>query len=1071
MWLTRLALRNPILILMVSLGALVLGWTSLSRLPVDLFPAITPPLVQVATFYQGASPVDIEKTITYPIEKAVSSVSGVDHVESTSKQGVSVVRVWFNWGANLDVGEIDIIERLQQIINTLPPGVQQPFVLKIDLSNIPVCVVTATASDRGGPDERELRDLAYNVIEPQLEHLPHVASADVSGGKTRQVNVDLDREALKSVGVGVQDVVRAVASSNLLLPSGNLRAGRRDYNLFTNTQFTAVKPIGDIVLKTGSTGAVHISDVGKVVDGAQDQTDIVRVLTRHEIDDPDHPGQKKVVIDGGRGVSMRVLKQPGANTIDVVDHVKALLPKLRGVPDSVRLGVFFDQSTYIRSAITSLQHEALTGSLLAVIVILLFIRSVRSTLIIGIAIPLSIVATFILLFFLDQSLNVFTLGGLALGVGRLVDDSIVELENIQRHLNLNPADPEGAALAAAQEVAMPILVSTITTIVVFFPVVFMIGVPKLLFIPLTLTIAFSLICSFFVSRTVTPILCVKLLKPEGEHDQRTFTGRLLARSERAVEALDHGYERALKRVLSHRRLVIASTLALFAGSCFLVRFIGKDFFPETDESQFTVFMKLPVGTRMEETEKAAKKMEQTILEAVGPEVVKTVVTSAGIPQGRSALFTANTGPHAANIQVNLVSPADRHETDIQLMERVRKLAFDGRFAGMNVYFFNGGIVKRILNFGSDAPIDVEITGYDLKDARTLAASVMSEMRGIDGLADVQNRREENYPELDVVVDREKAARLGFSQQEIANTILTSMSGDTNTPSVYTDPVTGNEYYIIVKLADRWRTDVRDLSEVFLPSRTGGAPVALSTMAHIVRSSGPVQVDRKYQQRVIDIVANVFGRDLGAVTDEIERKVGALQMPAGFSVRLSGQSQAQREAFQGLMLAALLALMLVYMVMASQFRSLLDPLIIMFSVPMGLIGVFTALLVTHTSLSVNSFMGIIMMVGIVVSNGVLLIDYTRVLREVEKLPVLDAVVRAGRTRLRPILMTTLATVLGLLPMALGIGEGSEANVPLARAVIGGLTVSTGLTLLLIPSLYVSVESRHEKRRQRTAGEAT
>jgi CzcA family heavy metal efflux pump len=1054
MWLTRLALRNPILILMISLGTLVLGWTSLARLPVDLFPAITPPLVQVATFYQGASPVDIEKTITYPIEKAVSSVSGVDHVESTSKQGVSVVRVWFNWGANLDVGEIEIIERLQQIINTLPPGVQQPFVLKIDLSNIPVCMVTATVSERGGLDERDLRDLAYNVIEPQIEHLPHVASADVAGGKTRQINVDLDREALKSVGLGVQDVVRSVASSNLLLPSGNLRAGKRDYNLFTNTQFTAVRPIGDIVLKSGATGAVHVSDVGKVVDGAQDQTDIVRVLTR----------TAEGKLEGGRGVMMRVLKQPGANTIEVVDHVKALLPKLRNVPESVRLGVFFDQSTYIRSAITSLQHEALTGSLLAIVVILLFIRSLRSTLIIGIAIPLSIVATFILLFFLDQSLNVFTLGGLALGVGRLVDDSIVELENIQRHLNLTPNDPEGAALAAAEEVAMPILVSTITTIVVFFPVVFMIGIPKLLFIPLTLTIAFSLICSFFVSRTVTPILCVKLLKPEGHHDVRTFGGRLLAASERAVDSLDAWYERLLGGALRRRRTIIVGTMLLFGASCFLVRYIGKDFFPETDESQFTVFMKLPVGTRMEETERAAKRMEQTIVEALGTQVVRTVVTSAGIPTGRSALFTANTGPHAANIQVNLVQASERKQSDVQLMDKVRKLAYDGRFAGMNVYFFSGGIVKRILNFGSDAPIDVEITGYDLKDAREFAAKALDQLRGVEGLADVQNKREENYPELDVIVDREKAAKLGFSQEEIANTILTSMSGDTNTPSVYTDPVSGNEYYIIVRLANRWRSDVRDLSEVFLPSKTAGAPVSLATMARVVRSSGPVQVDRKYQQRVIDLTANVFGRDLGAITEEIEQKVGTLQLPVGFSVRLGGQSAAQQEAFRGLMLAALLALMLVYMVMASQFRSLIDPLIIMFSVPMGLIGVFASLYITHTSLSVNSFMGIIMMVGIVVSNGVLLIDYTRVLRD-QKVPLHEAVVKAGRIRLRPILMTTLATVLGLLPMALGLGEGSEANVPLARAVIGGLTVSTALTLLLIPALYVSVESRLEHYREK------
>jgi CzcA family heavy metal efflux pump len=1046
MWLTRLALRNPILILMISLGVLVLGATSLSRLPVDLFPSISPPLVQVATFYPGASPTDIEKTITYPIEKAVSSVSDVDHVESTSKQGVSVVRVWFNWGSNLDIGEIEIIERLQQILNTLPPGVQQPFVVKIDLSNIPVCIVTATSTSKT-IDERELRDLAYNVIEPQIEHLPHIASADVSGGRVREITVELDREALKSRGLGVQDVVRSVAASNLLLPSGSLRTDKRHYNLFTNTQFTDTRPMNDIVLKTAPNGAaVHIRDVGRVIDGAQDQTDAVRILTRTDNK-----------LEGGRGVQMRVLKQPSANTVEVVDHIKAALPKLRGIPETVKLGVFFDQSTYIRASITSLEHEALFGSLLAVIVILMFLRSVRSTLIIAVAIPLSIVATFILMFFLGQSLNVFTLGGLALGVGRLVDDSIVELENIQRHLNLGKPRLQ-AALDAAQEVAMPIFVSTITTIVVFFPVVFLIGIPKLLFIPLTLTIAFALICSFFVSRTVTPILCVKILRPETGHDTSTWWGRFQSFSERWVEALDHRYEKILEWALAHRPWVIATTLVAFGLSCVLVTTIGRDFFPDTDESQFTVFIKEPVGTRMEVTEKSAILVEKTIREAVGDDNIQTIVTSTGIPSGRSALFTANTGPHSAQIQVNLVSPDRRKLTDVALMEKVRKLAFDGRFAGARVYFFAGGIVKRILNFGTQAPIDVEVIGYDLKDAREFSTKVALAMRNIDGLTDVQVAREENYPELDVLVDREKAARLGFAENEIANTVLTSMSGDTNTPSVFTDPVTGNEYFIIVRLADRWRSEVKDLSEVYLPSRTAGEPVALSTIAQIQRSSGPVQIDRKYQQRVVDVFANVLGRDLGSVTDEIESKLGSLQAPAGFSIHLGGQSQTQKEAFKGLSFAAVLALMLVYMVMAAQFRSLIDPLIIMFSVPMGLIGVFLSLKLTNTSLSVNSFMGIIMMVGIVVSNGVLLIDYTRVLRD-GGAPLHEAVVRAGRTRLRPILMTTLATVLGLFPMAAGIGVGSEANVPLARAVIGGLIVSTALTLLLIPSLYVSIEGRN------------
>lgn len=1070
MWLTRLALKNPILILMISIGACVLGGTALQRLPVDLFPSISPPLVQIATFYAGASPADVEKTITYPIEKAVSSVSDVEHVESTSKQGASIVRVWFNWGGNLDVGEIEIIERLQQVLSTLPPGVQQPFVLKIDLSNIPVSIVTATSAKKGGPDERELRDIAFNTIEPQLEHLPHVASADVSGGKVRQINVVLDREALKSRGIGVQDVVRAVQTSNLLLPSGKLRAGRRDYNLFTNTQFVDVRPMNDIVLKVGADGTpVHVKDVGHVEDSAQDRADLVRVLTRRQVDDPDHPGQQKWVLEGGRGVTMRVLKQPGANTVGVVDAVKQLLPKLRGIPDAVRTGVFFDQSTYIRASLSSLREEAATGSVLAVLVILLFLRSVRSTLIIAVAIPLSIITTFILLFFLGQSLNVFTLGGLALGIGRLVDDSIVELENIQRHLNEGKPRVE-AALEAAQEVALPILVSTITTIVVFFPVVFLTGVAKLLFLPLTLTIAFSLICSFFVSRTVTPILCVKVLKREGQYDLSTARGRFLHKMERFIEGIDERYQRILHWALRHRRTVILTTIGAFVMSCFLLRFIGKDFFPDTDESQFQIVVKTPVGTRVEETEEICKRLEATIAEAIGVENINTIVSTAGAPTGRSGIFSQNTGPHSATVQVNLVTPEERKLSDVQLLERVRRKAYDGRFAGVALYMVPGGIVKRILNFGSQAPIDVEVSGYDLKNARELSRKVAETMRGIAGLTDVQISREENYPELDVVVDREKAARLGFTQSDIANTILTSMSGDTNTPSVYTDPITGNEYFIVVRLDDRWRSHVRDLDEVFLPSRGNGQPVALSTIAHIQRSSGPVQIDRKYQERVVHVYANVLGRDLGGVTSEIRSKLDAISRPPGFTFNLSGQSQTQQEAFQSLLFAAVLALMLVYMVMASQFRSLLDPLIIMFSVPMGLIGVFLSLLITHTSLSVNSFMGIIMMVGIVVSNGVLLIDFTRVLRE-RGLHVEEAVIRAGRTRLRPILMTTLATVLGLLPMALGIGVGSETNLPLARAVIGGLLVSTALTLLLVPSLYVSLELRLEKRRERKAAAKT
>src|SRR5215472_5951637 len=548
MWLTRLALSNPVLILMLSLITIALGVVSLQRLSVDLFPEINIPVIRVATFYPGAGPVDVEKTITVPLERAVSASPGVDRVESVSKQGFSSLSVWFNYGVNLDNAEFDVAQRIAQILNTLPPGLQQPFVIKFDVTNIPVVSIAISGE---GLDERQLYDIAYNTIEPQLERVKGVASANVGGGKVREIEVKVQRDALRARGLGVLDVVNAVRSSNLLLPSGDLKTGDRDYNVFSNTQFGEARPLGSVVVRPGIAQGgvagppVRLSDVATIEDSSADQQEIVR-------------------INGERGVYIRVLKQPGANTVEVVDAVRAAMPNLRGVPESIKLAISFDQSQYIRAAIKSLEHEAVQGGLLAVAVILIFLISLRATGIIAVAIPLSIIATFTLLFFTGQTLNVFTLGGLALGVGRLVDDSIVELENIHRHLALGQ-DKKSAVLAAAQEVAMPILVSTITTVIVFFPVLFLQGVAKNLFLPLALTITFALMMSFFVSRTVTPLLCMMLMPAGHEQEQkgfaRWFTGRL--------EKLDDAYAHALTWVLHHRGRTILVILAFFAGSLFL----------------------------------------------------------------------------------------------------------------------------------------------------------------------------------------------------------------------------------------------------------------------------------------------------------------------------------------------------------------------------------------------------------------------------------------------------------------------------------------------------------------------
>lgn len=1037
MWLTLLAMRNGIAILMASLAVVVLGVTSLGRMSIDLFPNINYPSIRIGVIYKGANAQDIERTVTYPIEKAVSAVAGVRYVESRSRQGFSAVDVSLQWGYDLDAALTEMAQRIQAIMSSLPPGVQQPFILKFDLSNIPVCLVTLSG---GGLDEKQLYDLAYNTVEPQLERLAGVASASVDGGKIRQITVNLNRDLLYAKGVSVTEVARAVNDANFLLPSGDVKLGQIDYNVFTNNQFAVVDPMEDIVVRRSGGTPIRVRDLGRVVDSWETQQSVVRV-------------------NGDRAVYLRVNKQPGANTVEIVDAVKATLPKLLGVPAGVQVNLTFDQSTYIKQSIASLWHEAAIGSVLAFLVILLFLRSFVSTAIIGVAIPLSLLLTLVAMYLLGQTLNIFTLGGLALAVGRLVDDSIVELENINRHLAM-PGNPRRrAVLDAAREVAMPIFVSTITTIVVFLPTVFLEGQARLLFIPLTFTIACSLFASFLVSRTVTPLLCLHWLKGPGDEPaapSRNPVSRVLGWSARNLERLDGQYQRLLGWALGHRRTVIAGILVAVVATAALVPFIGTEFFPPSDESQFILRLRAPVGTRVEETERIVQRMEGIVRSTVTKEELSSIVSTVGVPSGRSGLFSANTGPHAAQVQVYLATPDKRKRKDQDIVAAIRpKLA--GQFPGATYQVQFGGIVSRVLNFGAQSAIEVEQLGYDLKDAQRVAQDVARTLRETQGIADVFISREENYPQFDIVVDREKAAMAGVSQRDIAQAALFSLNSNVGVnPSIYTDPRTGNQYNVVVQLDEEFRSAADDLGRLFVVG-DGGRPVLLGSLADIRQSTGPVMIERKYQQRIVKVAANPSGRDLGSISDELEEKFKAMALPPGFSLQLGGQTVQQREAFGSLKFTAVLALLLVYMVMASQFRSLLDPFIIMFSVPLGMIGVIWALFLTGTTLNVTSFMGIIMMVGIVVSNGVLLVEYMNELRRHGQ-GLHEAVLNGGRTRLRPILMTTLTTLVGLVPMALGIDVGSEANAPLARAVIGGLTVSTFFTLILIPTLYVMLEER-------------
>jgi multidrug efflux pump subunit AcrB len=656
-------------------------------------------------------------------------------------------------------------------------------------------------------------------------------------------------------------------------------------------------------------------------------------------------------------------------------------------------------------------------------------------------------------------LNVFTLGGLALGVGRLVDDAIVVLENIYRHRSAGKS-PYEASVQGSGEVGMAVLASTITTIVVFLPVAFITGIAKLLFTPLALTVAFSLIASYFVSLTVIPVLSRKYLHPEADEvlpPSPTAPQRLKWKLKLMFDRIDAGYQSLLGWALRHKKIVVLGVVLVLLGSLPLYFFIGTEFFPSMDESQFRFWVQLPVGTRLEESALVAAQMEEVIRETIGSET-KAIQVNFGIPNSSvSAIYSQNTGPHMGWIRCRLVDPGERNQSSDALMEKLRPKLLQ-KFPGVRIFFTSGGIVKMLISFGYENPIDIEILGYDLKISGKLAEEVADIVRSTAGAKDVRVSREQDYPQQNIVIDRERAAMLGLSVAQVARAVQTFING--YDASIFSDPYTGNQYDITVQAQESDRASLSDLSQIFAFNPQGQA-IPLDNIANISRGAGPIQIERKYQQRIVHVTANTFGRDLGSVAGEIQSKLDQLQLPPNFKINVTGAVESQQESFIALLGAFILAIVLVYMVLASQFKSLIDPFIIMFSVPLGLIGVLWALFLTETNLSVTSAMGIIMMAGIVVSNGILLVDYTNRLRG-RGMELHEAVILGGRTRLRPILMTTLCTILGLIPMAVGLGEGSESNAPMAITVIGGLSVSTLLTLVFIPTLYTIFETRFKRK---------
>lgn len=1027
MWLTQLALKYPVTTTLLAIMIAIIGAVSFRETPVDLLPNISVPTVTVLTYYTGAAPMDVEQTVTRPIERAVSSLNDVDYIQSFAREGISSTRIFFNYDADLNSSVTDAIQRVNRILPSLPPGITNPVVIKFDPTQLPVCNLSVS----GEMSSREIRDLAFNVIQPQIEQINGVASAQVQGGQIRQINVLVDKNRIESLKLPIATVLDAVSKSNLILPGGSIKAGDFDYSLRTESQFSVVEPMKNIVIAQRNGVPIFVRDVATIIDSYEEETQMLRV-------------------DGRNGITLRVQKTSGANSIDIVDRILKALPTLRGVPAALDVRLVSDQSRYIRQSVEHLRTEGLIGGILAIIIILVFLQNIRATAIIAVAIPVSLLVTFIVFYFAGYSFNIMTLGGLALGIGRLVDDSIVELEVIERRYHTKRAGESfiEATLRAAREVANPILISTLTTVIVFLPVLYLQGITKYLFTPLSVTIAVALFGSFFVSRTLTPLLCYRFLANRPQ--STTGLGASLRRmAQKMFDGIDNIYSGILSWTLGHRAIIIVSVGVFCLASLGIFRWVGSEFFPDQDESQLTVQTKLPVGTRLEETAAFTQKIEEIIRTEVGSDL-QAVVAEIGVPSARSGnLFGQNSGSHSANIQVTLVAPDERKQSVFEIIKRLRpKLT---KFPEAKIVMNPGGFLRFLLNFGSSGPIDVEIRGYDITESNHLAQQIYGIVRSVSGATDVQITRESNLPEIRIAINREKAGSLGLSASQIASNITTSING--STASIFTDQQTGNQYNIVVRLEEDYRAHLEDLKTLPIQTQTGDI-VQLGNVVDLVESTAPVQIDRKRQQRTVSVTANVQGRDLGSVAADIQHELSGIHIPPGFELRLTGNVEQQSKAFSGLYLAFALAIVLVYIVMASQFQSLIEPFIILMTVPLGIAGVAWMLFLTDTTLSITSFQGIIVMVGIVVSNGVLLIDYANHLR-LSGLSSYDSIHTAGRTRLKPILMTALATVLGLIPIAMGVG-GKSAQAPLAIAVIGGLTLSTILTLALVPALYLTFE---------------
>ena len=1046
---SRFAIRTPYLIIVSCLIILVLGLSSIARMPVDMFPSMNVPVVIVATFYSGMPPEQVEGNITYHLERFFTLASGIDHIESRSLNGVSIIRVYFQPDTNADADAAIIANLAVSDMKDLPPGTFPPVVLKSDASSLPVCLVTMNGN---GMSDGALKDVAQNFVRNQLAGVPGASIPQPFGGPWRQIQFYVDPYKLEARQLSPMDVVRALNQSNLVLPAGDVQIGNLDYDIYSNAQFN-LKDAAQYPIKMNGENPVLMSDVGQLKDAHALQYNVVHV-------------------NGQRSVYLPVLKQGGnSNTISVVNGVRTMLGHLVDVPSAMHTAVVFDQSRFVKTAIETLLHEGGMGLFLTCLMILVFLGSLRATVAVFFSIPLSVFATFIVLQMSGSSINSMVLGGLALALSRLIDNSVVVLENIYRHLEMGESQ-RVAAENGGREVALPVLAATLTTAVVFFPVTLLAGVSKFLFSAMALSVVISLAASYFVAMTVVPLFCSKYLKLDHpEHlaetesgEARTLSGkpgwgtRFNAAFNHRFEQMLARYEVLVKRVLLQPVRVLVAFGVVFVISLSLYAFLGFSYFPQTDAGQFVINLKAPSGTKLDVTEKKFAQVEQIIRKAIPPDDLGVVVDNIGVDNGFSAIYTPNAAMHTGFIQVGLTP--DHRIGSYVCIRKIKRLLAE-QMPELSSYFSTGSLVDAVVNMGAPAPIDIQISGANFTQDNEVAQQIASQLRRSRTIADVFIPQDLDYPSLRVNVDRLHAAKLGLTEKEVLDNVITSLtSNQMIAPNLWIDNKNGNNYFLTVQYPESQIHTVQDLESIPLHANTVNEPTRLGMVASIEPMRAPTEVDHYQIRRKLDIYVRPATEDLGSADDKVRQVLGSLRVPSNINVTVHGSAEAMHASFRSFGFGLLLSVILLYLILVAQFLSFIDPVIILLALPPGIIGVLVTLVLTGTTMNVMSLMGVVMLAGIAMSNSILIVEFAHHLRG-EGASIADAIVQSCRVRLRPILMTSLATIIGLLPMALKLGEGSESYAPLARALVGGLVVSVALTVFLVPAGFYWVYGKREQ----------